>query len=234
MLVNPKQIEDPDNEGQMIDNPDYDPTKNEDGTPIENPEEENDERTELQKLLDQQKADFKKKLDAIDAKLKAAEAEKAKLEKAERDRETQKLKDEGKLQEAHERELADRDARIKQLEESNVALGRDGAVRDALGTYEFKNAKAQKMAIADITAELVKNDDGEWTHKSGQSITDFAKSFFDDEDNAFYLKTKKSSGTGVTTTPPPKPTEKKSASLFDMDVTDVFKMAEKGQLPNQR
>ena len=32
---NPKQIPDPDNEDQMIDNPDFNPALNEDGTPIE-------------------------------------------------------------------------------------------------------------------------------------------------------------------------------------------------------
>ena len=118
-------------------------------------------------------------MDDLNAKLKSEQAERAKLEKAERDRETQKLRDEGKLQEAHEREKADLEARIKELEDKNVNLTRDRDVRDVLSAYEFKNTKALHMATSDITAELVQSDDGTWAHKSGASIADFAKTYFE-------------------------------------------------------
>jgi len=227
MLVNPKQIPDPENEGQMIDNPDYDPTKNEDGTPVE----AEDKRTEVQKAIDEAKADMKRKLDAAYAARDDAAKKLAEREKADRDRETQRLKDEGKLQEAFERERADMEAKIRELEERDVVNTRDIAVSNVLAGYEFRNAKAAEMAKRDITSELHKNDAGEWVHRSGVTIAAFVKSFLEHDDNSFLLKAKRSSGGGTsTTTTTTTPADTKGKSLFGMSQADVLKLAAEGNL----
>ena len=221
MLVNPKQIPDPDNEGQMIDNPDYDPTKNEDGTPIEAPEDE-DTRTDAEKALDKAKTDFKDKMDKLNKRAKDAEDRATALEAAERKREQERLKANGQLSEAFELEKADLLSRLESLEAANTALSRDREVRDAMTGYEFRTAKAQTAAIREITDDLVKDEKGVWVAKSGESVDEYVKAFFEAEDNSYMLKPKRTSGTGADKTKPPVHNEQKPKSIFDLKPEQVM------------
>jgi len=223
-------IQDPDDPTKMIDNPDYDPTKNEDGTPIAAPKQETAEEIEARLKLE-----FKQRMDALDQKRKDAETRVAEFERKEREAETQRLKDEGKLKEAYERELEDERAARRDLENRNTELTRDRDVEKALRPIEFRNDRAADMAAHTITSELVKNDQGEWVHKSGKSIADFVAEFVADEANAFMLKAKKSSGAGqddVVVNPPEG--KDKSKSVFGLSQAEILKRAEKGELPHQK
>jgi len=220
-MPNPKQIPDPDNEGQMIDNPDFDPTKNEDGTPIEPAE---DNRTDIEKAVAAALAPIKARLNSAYEAKDAAEARTKELEKLERDRETARLRDAGQEKEAHARELEDLQNQMKELTKANVGLTRDRDVSDALATYEFRNAKARAMAVKDITTDLVKDANGVWVSREGKSIADHAKAFFEDADNQFLLKPKRSTGTGGDAPLNPAPgTQQKPKSIFDVDPSEVMR-----------
>lgn len=233
-MPNPKLIPDPDNEGQTIDNPNYDPSKNEDGTPIVNPDDNQPPANETPEQLELRlKAEFKAKMDALDQKRKDAETLVAEFQRKEREAETQRLRDEGKLEEAYKREKEDLEAQLRDLQNVNTSLSRDNMVDKALRAVEFRNERAADMASQEIVGQLVRNDDGEWTHKSGKSIAEFIAEFVADENNAFLLKSKQSSGTGGGGTTPSEGTTK-SKSVFDMDPAEVMKLAAAGKLPHQR
>jgi hypothetical protein len=216
MLVNPKQIPDPENEGQMIDNPDYDPTKNEDGSPIE-------DVSDSQKALDKAKADFKKKMDDLNARVKQAEEKAAALEKAEREREANRLRDEGKLAEAYALEKTALESELTSLRESNVRLSRDRDVRDAVSSVdvEFRTPKAKQAAVNEITSELIKGDDGVWKAKDGRSVEDYVKAFLEHDDNSYLLKPKRNSGGGSQPIKPSGKPENKPGSIFEMGFDQI-------------
>jgi hypothetical protein len=235
-MPNPKMIPDPDDETKQIPNPDYNPELNEDGTPIETPKPQLS--AEVQALIDAAvetvKSDFKEKMNNLDSKYKDANVRLAEYDRKEREAETQKLKDEGKLEEAHKRELEDRDSKLVAAERRITELTRDIEVNTALGGFDFKNTRAAEVARRDITDQLVKNDDGIWTHKDGStSVTDFVKAYLEHEDNSFLLKPRQSSGLGSASV---KPSDVKSdaKSVFGMDVADVMKLAAAGKLPHQQ
>jgi len=239
MKVNPKQIEDPDNEGQMIDNPNYDSTKDEDGNPIEGGGDDDDEddapagQTEIEKAVAAALKPIKAKLNKAYEERNTALTEKAKLEKAERDRETQRLKDAGEADKAHARELEDRDQELEQLREANVKLTRDRDVGDALAAYDFKTPRAKANAIRDITEDLTRNEDGTWTTRAGESIEEFAKAFMEQEDNSYLLKPKQNRGSGTDRTKTDQQVRQdgKPKSLFDMSTEDVMRNILAGKPP---
>jgi hypothetical protein len=216
-----KMIPNPENPEEEIENPDY----------IEPEEEEEEEEEDLSpELSEKVKALVAKETKRLKAMVdrayterdEALKAQKLKEQEA-RDAETAKLKEEGKLAEAHERELADRDAEISALQERLVKLTRDNEVRDLLAGYEFRTARAAKNAQRDIVEELVQNDKGEWQHKSGTSIAKFVEAFFKEKDNEFYLKPKTNKGGGFDQ--PKKPDTDSKKSVFDMSQDEVLKRA---------
>jgi len=229
--MNPKLIQDPDDPTKMIANPDYDPTKNEDGTLIENkPKTETPEEIEARL-----KAEFKTRMDALDQKRKDAETRVAEFERKEREAETQRLKDAGKLEEAHQRELEDRDARMRDLENRNTELTRDREVEKLLRGTEFRNARSEDMASRDIISNLVKDDSGAWVAKNGKSVADYVSEFLADEDNAFLLKSKRSTGLNADEVVIDAPNaDKKDGSIFSRPLASVLKDAEAGKLPHQQ
>ena len=178
-------------------------------------------------------------LKAIKDKLNAAYGERdkalskvAEFEQAKRDEELQRMKDEGKFKEAYELQLAEEKARREALEKKNIELTRDIEVRNALGSQPFRNDKALEMARQEIVSQLVRNEQGEWVHKSGVQIKDFVKSFSESEDNAFLFKQKVSTGSGSpASTSNPVPSQ--PASLFGMTQAEVIKLAREGKLPKK-
>ena len=165
--------------------------------------------------------ELKKKLDAI--------------EKEKREAELQRLTEEGKHKEVFEARLAEEKEAREKLERRNIELTRDIEVRNSLSTHQFRNENALEMAYKEIVGQLVRDENGAWVHRSGISIRDFVKAFVDNEDNAFLLKAKVSTG-GGSSSPTSKGTSDDSApkSLFGMSQDEVLKLAREGKLPRRK
>lgn len=174
-------------------------------------------------------ADIKPKLD------KAYEARDAALQKvAEFEREKNEaikaqLLAEGKHKELSELQLAEKDAKIKDLEKVNTELARNNEVRSQLAGLDFRNEKAMNLAFREITNELVRNDQGVWVHKSGKSIDEFVKEFAKDDSQSFLFKPKTNNGGGGTQHSRTAPGEK-PASLFSLSQAEILKRAAEGTL----
>jgi hypothetical protein len=190
-----------------------------------------------EKVAEQLK-DIKGKLDSAydvrDKALKKAED----FEKKEREAQLKKLEEEGKHKEVYEMKLVEKDAaynellsKLSVLEQSNLQLSRDSQVRDLLRSTEFRNDKAADMAFHEVVNQIVKNDKGEWVHRSGVSIKDFIASFTADDANSFLLKPKVSSGAGTQT--PSGTNNNTNTSLFKMTQEEVLKLAAEGRLPSR-
>jgi hypothetical protein len=115
------------------------------------------------------------------------------------------------------------------VKQQNLELTRDSEVRDCLREAKFRSGKAAKMAFQEIADQLVKNDQGQWVHRTGVSIADFAKAFLADDANSFLLEAKPSSGTG-TPAPTGAPSSNQNKSLFAMSQEEVMKLAAEGKL----
>jgi hypothetical protein len=192
-----KMIPNPENPDELIENPDYVEPSSED----DDDDDDDDLSPELKAKFDKLK---EKELKKIKEKLNKAYSNRDELltkvkefEQKQREAEIAKLKEAGKLEEAYEAQLADRDARLREQEARLVRLTRDNDVKDALASFDFRNERARKAAQREIIEELIQDDKGEWKHKSGASIAAFAKTFFETEDNTFYLKPKHNTGTGT-------------------------------------
>lgn len=219
-------------------NPDY--IKPEEKTP------EQKDSEMLEKLvaerLEKELADIKKKLDASYAARDAANKKAAELELKEREAEKAKLESEGKYKELYEIKLQEeRDARAQEkarndaLEARNTELSRDVSVRDALKGYSFRNETASEMAYKEVITQLIRNDKGEWVHRTGISIREFAAQFAKDEAQSFLFKPKSNSGAGSTNNSGNgNPDPKQGKSLFGLTQAEVLKMAENGTLPQRK
>ncbi len=192
---------------------------------------EPDIESKIKEAVDSRLKEIKDKLNgaysARDEALKKVEE----FEKKEKEREIERLKEEGKLKEAYELQLATAKAEKEALEQQTIALTRDIALKNILSQYEFKNPRANDMAFKELVVSLVKNDKGEWVNKENASIELHVKTFFEDEDNSFLLKPKVSSGPGLTTTSTSKSPE---TSLFKMSQEEVLKRAAEGTLRPKR
>jgi hypothetical protein len=174
--------------------------------------------------------DIKSKLDSAYKNRDEALGKVAEFEQKEREQELKRLQEEGKHKEAYELQLAEEKAKREALEKRNVELTRDIEARSALSNHNFRNDNALEMAYKEIVSELVKNEAGNWVHRSGASIKEYVKQFSENADNAFLFKPVTSSGSGssgVLPTNPNSTTTKKS--LFNMSQDEVIKMATEGK-----
>lgn len=187
----------------------------------------------VKKLVQEALKPMKSNLDNAYAARDEALRKIAEFEQKEREAEIKRLQDENKHKEAFDLQLAQERAAREALEKRNVELTRDVELRSALNSIEFRNKNASEMAYKEIVSELVRNDSGNWVHKSGIGISEYVNSFIANDDNAFLLKQKVSTGTGstATTTQPATGNEKKS--LFKMSQAEVLKLAEEGKLPSR-
>lgn len=166
-----------------------------------------------------------------DTALKKAEE----LEKKEREEQLRLLEEQGKHKELYELKMVEKDAaynelvaKVTKLEQINLELTRDVQIRDLLRVAEFKNEKAAEMAFHEISNQMIKDDKGNWIHRSGINMADFVKAFLSEEANSFLLKPKVSSGSGTTTPGTSKGNSNKS--LFALSQTEVLQLAAKGEL----
>lgn len=178
--------------------------------------------------------DIKKKLDNAYAERDRANAKLAEAQEKDRQAELKKLEEEGKHKEVYELKLAaEQDkynetvAKLQALEQTNLVLTRDSQVKGLLAEHKLRNGDAAEMAFNSIVANLVRNEQGVWVHKTGISVSDYVRAFASDDSKSFLFAPKQSSGGGTTTTSAA-PTSKKS--LFAMSQADVLKMAAEGKL----
>lgn len=176
---------------------------------------------------------MKENLDKSYAERDAALQKVAEHEQKEREAEIKSLEEQGKHKEAYEARLAEERAAREALEKRNTELTRDVELKGALNAIDFRNKTASDMAYRSLVSDLVRNEQGKWVHKSGTSIEEAVTSYISNEDNAFLLKPKISSGSG---TPPAKQGSPgaEPKSLFARPQAEVIKMAEEGKLPRQQ
>ena len=174
-------------------------------------------------------AEIKGKLDTAYEKRDLAAKELEVYKQKERDAEIALLKEQGNLKEAHAKELEALQARNQALEQQNLALTRDGAIKQALSAQEMRNARAMELAQQEIAKETIRDESGNWVHRSGKSISEFVAEFAADPENAFLFKPKQNNGGGgsQSNSVPDTATGK---SLFAMSQTEVIRLAKEGKL----
>ena len=197
----------------------------------EAPEQELSSDGDIEKLVEERLAKMKTNMDRMAKERDEALKAKAEIEKAKKDAEMERLRDEGKIQEALEMELSELKAKLSLYEEENVKLNRDRVLSDNLSGLEFRNDRSREMAYRDIVEQLIQNDQGAWVHKSGTSIKDFVESYSKSEDNSFLFRPKPNSGSGATNTTG-NPSVAQEKSILEMNTNELLDFARKGKLGN--
>jgi rRNA maturation endonuclease Nob1 len=174
--------------------------------------------------------DIKTKLDKAYSVRDEALKKAAELEQVRKQEEIRRLQEAGKDKEALELQLAEEKAQRMAHEKRVVELTRDMELRNALGTYSFRNENAFSMAYREIVDQLTQDDKGLWKHKSGVSLKDYVRQFAEDAENAFLLKQKVSSGTGSSTVKTTESSGNGGKSIFSMSQDEVLKLAREGKL----
>lgn len=182
------------------------------------------------KLVDEQLKEIKTKLDNAFSSRDEALRKLAEREEADRQAELKRLQEEGKHKEAFEMQLAEERAKREALERTNIELTRDLRLKDALKSLPFRNDNASEMAYREIVSQLVRNDQGDWVHRTGLSIGEFVKGFSENDENAFLFKPVTSSGSGTSSAAGTPPTSNEKKSLFSMSTEQVLKLAAEGKL----
>ena len=179
--------------------------------------------------------EIKSKLDSAYSARDAAHKKLAEIERKDREASLKALEEAGKWKEASEVRLTEEQAKrnelqaqFEELQRVNLELTRDAKIRDAMRTVQFRNSKAETMAFKDIAAELIRDEKGNWVHKTGVSIEDFVKAFTEDEANGFLVIPKTSTGGG--TQQIAGISSSSSPSLFQRKQSEVLKMAAEGKL----
>ena len=179
--------------------------------------------------------EIKSKLDSAYSARDAAHKKLAEIERKDREASLKALEEAGKWKEASEVRLTEEQAKrnelqaqFEELQRVNLELTRDAKIRDAMRTVQFRNSKAEAMAFKDIAAELIRDEKGNWVHKTGVSIEDFVKAFTEDEANGFLVIPKTSTGGG--TQQIAGKSSSSSPSLFQRKQSEVLKMAAEGKL----
>jgi len=141
------------------------------------------------------------------------------------------MKEEGKLQEALEMELAEAKAKLDVYAKETTQLKRDGVLNDALAGMEFRNDKSRDMARREIVDQLVQNEEGAWVHSTGSNIRDYVEAYSKSEDNSFLFRVKSNTGAG-TGNPAGAPSTDVSKSISEMSTQEILALAQKGKLGN--
>jgi hypothetical protein len=173
---------------------------------------------------------IKSNLDKAYAERDAAIKKAAEYEQKEKEAELKRLQDDGKYKEAYELQLAEANAKVEVLVKRNLELARDAEIKSALSSYVFRSDKALDMAYMDVASQLVQNELGVWTHKSGTDLRTFIKQFSELEDNSFLFKPKTSSGGGTSGAHSTATSDNTNKSLFKLSQEEVLKRAAEGTL----
>lgn len=176
--------------------------------------------------------DIKAKLDKAFATRDEALKKLAEIETFRKQEEVRRLQEEGKHKEALELQLAEERAQKAAYEKRVIELTRDMELRNALSTYSFRNDNAFNMAYREIVEQLTQDDKGIWRHKSGVPLKDFVRQFAEDEQNAFLIKQKVSSGSGSSGVKltPSSSSGLEGKSIFSLPQEEVLRLAREGKL----
>jgi hypothetical protein len=183
----------------------------------------------VEKLAEAKLAKMKANMDKMAEKLAKAEKDNADSVTAQKAEKMKRLEDEGKLTELAEMRATEAEAKVKVVQDENTQLKRDGVVNTALNSLEFKNDRSREMVRKDVIDQLAIDEDGNWTHKSGKSITEFVQEYSKDTDNEFLFRAKTNSGGGKTTNNGTSDTNE-TKKISEMTSEEILKLAAKGKL----
>lgn len=195
---------------------------------VETPEPPKDD---IEAIVEQRLAKMKANMDRMASERDEALKLKADLEAKAKEDTIARMKEEGKLQEALEMELADARAKLASFEEQNTKLSRDNVLNQALAGMEFRNEKSRDMARREIVEQLVQNEEGVWVHSTGSDIRDYVEAYAKSEDNSFLFRVKSNSGAG-TGNPAGAPSTDVAKSIGQMTTQEILALAAKGKLGN--
>lgn len=195
-----------------------------------NKDQKDDLSTQIEKAVEEQLKGIKEKLDKAYSERDEANRKLAEREKAEAEAKKKQLEAEGKHKELYEIQLKEERALREAAEKRNVELSRDLVVRQHLAGLPFRNDRALEVAFKEIVSDLVKNDNGDWLSRGGQSLSDFVTAFSKDDSNSFLFKPKANSGSGAGDSGTKPDSSSKKKSLFDLPQEEVIRMAEQGKL----
>jgi len=195
---------------------------------VETPEPPKDD---IEAIVEQRLAKMKANMDRMASERDEALKLKADLEAKAKEDTIARMKEEGKLQEALEMELADARAKLASFEEQNTKLSRDNVLNQALAGIDFRNEKSRDMARREIVEQLVQNEEGAWVHSTGSDIRDYVEAYAKSEDNSFLFRVKSNSGAG-TGNPAGAPSTDVAKSIGQMTTQEILALAAKGKLGN--
>jgi hypothetical protein len=183
----------------------------------------------VEALVEERLAKMKANMDRMASERDDALKMKAEMESKAKEEAIARMKEEGKLQEALELELADAKAKLDVYAKETVALRRDNVLNDALAGMDFRNDKSRDMARREIVEQLIQDEAGQWVHSSGTNIRDFVEGYSKSEDNSFLFRVKSNTGAG-TATPAGAPDANANKSIGEMSTNEILDMARKGKL----
>lgn len=184
---------------------------------------------DIDSIVEERLAKMKANMDRMSKERDEALKMKAEMEAKAKEETIARMKEEGKLQEALEMELAEAKAKLEVFEKETTKLKRDNVLNDALAAMDFRNDKSRDMARTDISSDLVQNEEGMWVHKSGTSIRDYVEAYSQSEDNSFLFRIKSNTGAG-SGSPAGAPSTDVSKSISEMSTSEILALAAKGKL----
>jgi len=204
--------------------------------PVEDTAAEEVETTEapkddIESIVEERLAKMKANMDRMASERDEALKMKAEMEATAKEATIARMKEEGKLQEALEMELAEAKAKLEVFAKETTQLKRDGVLNDALAGMEFRNDKSRDMARREIVDQLVQNEEGVWLHSTGSNIRDYVEAYAKSEDNSFLFRVKSNTGAG-TGNPAGAPSTDVSKSISEMSTQEILALAAKGKLGN--
>ena len=186
---------------------------------------------DVEALVEERLAKMKANMDRMVSERDEALKLKAEMEATTKEATIARMKEEGKVQEALEMELAEARAKLDVYATETTKLKRDGVLNDALAGMEFRSEKSRDMARREIVDQLVQNEEGAWVHSTGSNIRDYVEAYAKSEDNSFLFRVKSNSGAG-TGNPAGAPSTDVSKSISEMSTTEILALASKGKLGN--
>jgi hypothetical protein len=188
-------------------------------------------KDDIESIVEERLAKMKANMDRMASERDEALKLKVELESKQKEDTIARMKEEGKLQEALEMELAEAKAKLDVYAVETTKLKRDGVLNDALAGMEFRNDKSRDMARREIVDQLVQNEEGAWLHSTGSNIRDYVEAYSKSEDNSFLFRVKSNTGAG-TGNPAGAPSTDVSKAISEMSTQEILALASKGKLGN--
>jgi len=186
---------------------------------------------DIEAIVEQRLAKMKDNMDRMSKERDDALKTKAEIEAKSKEDTISRMKEEGKVQEALEMELAEAKAKISVFKEETTKLKRDNVLNDALSSMDFRSEKSRDMARQDISGGLVQDEEGSWVHKSGSNIRDYVDSYSQSEENSFLFRVKSNTGAG-SGSPAGAPSTDGPKAISDLSTNEILALAAKGKLGN--